>query len=151
MPLTHNLTATHALMITALENLLLQGHVKRVIRHIDKPGQLRKITIGDLPAIDLNVKAASSNWKTNQTQEIVYTFVFTIIVAEHAHPQAEKIWQHLHAALWQLFTPTAGGARVLESSPTSITEDTLEDGPTVSVWQFEQPVACAHWNPRTYS
>ncbi len=149
------LYAAHLVMSQCLDDIKAQNvGVKRLIKHFDKPGQLRgPLTIGDIPAIEVMVGGANTAWKNNQSQEITYTFRLSITVPEHSQTKAEELWQWTHAKIWQRFDVSLaqGNAhRLLPATPATVLEGEL-DGQTVTVWTWEQPVIVGVWNPRTYS
>lgn len=154
MPVSSLLSLAHAALINAIKTSPhTTGKFRRVFDHLDKPGRLQSWSIGDLPAIEVLPVRASSRWVENTSQQLTYTIRFSIYTPEWSTVQGELLYMQTVAALTQSFdTPSDPGSvwRLLPaSSEVSITLEQINDGPTVTVWSWEQPLMVGRWNPKT--
>lgn len=154
MPIASNLSFLHATLLGAIKTSAhTSGKFKRIYDHIDKPGRLQSTAaIGDLPALELLPIKFASPWVDNQSQQLVYTFQFSIWTPEWSTLAVELLYMQVIAALMQSLdssSPPGYVFRVQQGSEAQITLEQIENGPTVTRCTWEQPVIAGRWNPRT--
>lgn len=109
-----------------------------------------RITIGDLPSMEIAPAANQTAWKNNQSQEILHTLAATVLTRWTDVLAGERIWEEFVRAVNQADAVfSTAGCRLLNVGQATCVVDVLdgETGPFVRRWNWTITLL-RRWNPR---
>jgi hypothetical protein len=132
----------------------LTGRLARTYRFDDRPGRLAgrpSPTIGDLPALAIYPDGATSEWRTNQFQEVRCRLRIDVWTREWDVAAGEAIWRDVVAALYGSLPEISGGvhrvASISAAPPRIVPLADGANGPLATQWSFQVEISGGYWNP----